>query len=435
MTMRLVLSLSFALPLAAVAQAQPATPPDAATIRYVDSASGLTVDEAVRQALAREPGLQDARREVDATNGLRRQAALRPNPTVSFTQQNEPAGSDNDTRVELEWPLDLFRKSSRLAAADREGDVVRYRLSNRERLLAADVRRQYGELAAAAQQLATSAAIVETARRQLELSEAAVNAGATPPLERDVLRVELRRLEAERERDAGRTEITAIELKRLLGLKPTATLQIRHTLEQLVRLDQSSLARTETSRADVQEAAAEVALADARVARAQRDGRFDISLFGMYMRTDAGFAQRGIGPTGTLEPIRGVFHYAGVGAAVTLPLMNRNQGDVAVARAQRSGATARLDARRLAAEAEVAAASSRAEHARRALAAYDADSRELARRNLEVVTETHRLGRATVFDVLAERRRYLDFERGYAAALRETYDAGIAWRQATGDTQ
>jgi outer membrane protein TolC len=105
---------------------------------------------------------------------------------------------------------------------------------------------------------------------------------------------------------------------------------------------------------------------------------------------------------------------------------------VTAARARQQGASHALDARRLAAEAEVAAAHARDAAARRALALYSADARGLARRNLEVVREAYQLGRATLFDVLNEQRRFLDFESGYTDALAEAFASRTALQRATG---
>jgi outer membrane protein TolC len=176
-------------------------------------------------------------------------------------------------------------------------------------------------------------------------------------------------------------------------------------------------------------------MADAQIDRARRDGRFDLSLFGSYMRTDAGFPQLGLNDQGEFTRVRGLFHYFSAGAALTLPLRNRNQGEIASAQAERAGAAARLDAAQLAVEAEIAAAAARDERARAAIAVYRGGARDLARQNLDVVSQTYELGRGTVFDVLAEQRRYLDFERAYSNALREAYDARTALRRATGDNR
>jgi cobalt-zinc-cadmium efflux system outer membrane protein len=153
------------------------------------------------------------------------------------------------------------------------------------------------------------------------------------------------------------------------------------------------------------------------------------------MRMDAGFPQEGVNDRGDLERVRGLFHYISGGAMITVPLRNRNQGVIASAQAMRAGAEATLAAVQLTAQADVAAAQARDDYARRAVAVYAEGARTLARQNLDVVTQTYELGRATVFDVLNEQRRYLDLERAYTAALREAYDARTALRRAVGDVR
>jgi outer membrane protein TolC len=151
------------------------------------------------------------------------------------------------------------------------------------------------------------------------------------------------------------------------------------------------------------------------------------------MRMDAGFPQRGFAPDGGLERVRGQFNYWSAGAMVTIPVLNRNQGEVAMARAERTSAAAAHDAARLAAEAEVASARARDERAREAVKIYGAGAQALARQNLAVVGQSYELGRVTVFEVLAERRRYLDVERAYTEALRAAYEARTALNRALGE--
>jgi cobalt-zinc-cadmium efflux system outer membrane protein len=118
---------------------------------------------------------------------------------------------------------------------------------------------------------------------------------------------------------------------------------------------------------------------------------------------------------------------------VNLPLRNRNQGGIAAAEAARAGATARHDAARLAAGVDLSAARIRDGWTRAAVAVYTGGARALARRNLDVITETYELGRATIFDVLAEQRRYLELESAFTRALRDAYDARTALLRARGD--
>ncbi len=414
---------------------QTASPPS-----YIDPVGGLTLNDAIGRALEHEPGLRASRAQIDMTRGLREQAALRPNPSLSFSQQQEPAGADNQTRVEVQWPLDLFRKTGRTGVADREVDVAQHAVADRERMLAADVRLAYGQVAVTVRTLTVTDQLLEATERQLTVISSRVEQGATPPLDRDMVRVEVQRLEAERSLQVGAVERRLVELKRLLGIPPDASLTLRTGLEDLVREEVASAtspshASTPTTRPDVQEAEARVRVAEAQIDRAQREGRPDMSLFGMYMRMDAGFPQQGLSSAGSFEPIRNVFHYVTVGAMVTLPVLNRNQGAVAAAEAGKTEAAARVEAARLSAQSEIAAAQSRDAYARRALNSYSADAITLARQNLVAVRQTYDLGRGTLLDVLNEQRRYLDVERAYTEVLREAYEAHETLKTALGEAR
>jgi outer membrane protein, heavy metal efflux system len=411
------------------------------TGRFVDPANGLSLDQAIARALEQEPSLRAARSQIEVAQGARAQASLRPNPSVSFERRVEPTGTDNVTTVGVEWPLGLSRRSGRIAVADREVTTAQLAALDRERLLAAEVRARYGDVLAAVRDLALYDELVAATGQQHDLLRSRVDAGASPPLERDVVDVDLRRVQADRLLQAGRTEAAVFELKRVLGMKAEATLTVRDTLEDLVRHEPAAALQVPAAsmavdqRADVREAAARIDIAAAKIGRAEADGRVDVSLFGNYMRMDAGFPQLGFAPGGGLERVRGRFNYLSVGAVLTIPVLDRNQGQAAVARAERTAAAATYDAARLAAEAELASARARDERARQAVALYGDGAQTLARQNLTVVGQSYELGRLTVFDVLAERRRYLDVERAYTDALRAAYDARTALNRALGEVR
>jgi cobalt-zinc-cadmium efflux system outer membrane protein len=405
--------------------------------RFVDAANGLSLEEATGRALAQEPSLRAARTGVDGARAMRDQASLRPNPTVSFEQRGEPAGTDHLTTLELEWPLDLFRRGQRVAVADREISAVQQAVADRERLLAAEVRMRYGDVLASVRDLGTLDELVAATERQHGLLRARVDEGATPPLERDLLDVELRRLQADRLLQVGKTEAAMLAVKRVLGMEADAPLTVGETLEAMVRGEPAATGASEPSavldqRPDVREAAARIEVADARIERAQAEGRFDVTLFASYMRMDMGFPQSGLAADGGLERVRGHFNYVAAGAMISLPVLNRNQGEVAAAQAARAGAAAAHEAARLTAQAELGAARARDQRARQAVDAYTTGAQVLARRNLDVVSQSYDLGRVTVFDVLAEQRRYLEIERAYTEALRAAYEARTALNRARG---
>jgi outer membrane protein, heavy metal efflux system len=414
------------------------TAPSALASQYVNEREGLGLDAALARALEREPSLRAVRSDIEAARGLHLQAGLRANPTLTLERRDEPGGTDNLTSIGIQWPLDLFRRTGRVQTAERGLQATQLAVADRERLLGAEVRMQFGVAAAAVRDVVVADDLVAAAQQQWDVVRTRVDAGGTPPLERDLLEVELRRFEAARLLAAGRADVAIVQLKQLLGMSPSEPLQLRETLETLVASTPSEAVASPLStaaRPDVREAEVRVTLADARIEQARRAGRVDVSLFGTYMRMDAGFPQQGVGAAGALERVRGQFNYIAAGAMVMLPLFNRSQGQIVAAQAERSGAEARREAAELAARAEVAAAQARDARAQRAVSLYAGGVRALARENLNVVRQTFDLGRATVFDVLTEQRRYLEIEQAYTSTLREAWEARAALKHALGETK
>jgi cobalt-zinc-cadmium efflux system outer membrane protein len=397
------------------------------------AANGLTLDRAIAEALRSEPGLASARAERDAVRADRQQAAARPNPDVAFEQREQTGGPDRQTSIGIELPLDAFRRGPRLDAAAASVDRTEAALGDRERLLVAEVRARYGEALEAARRVEVMDAVTDAARRTYELLANRAAEGASPPLERDLALVELRRLEGQRALASGRASMALTALKVSLGRAPSSPLTLADALEDLVTRAADAAADTAIdTRADVREAAAGVEVARAGTRLAEQDRKPDLSLFGGYMRMDQGFPQFGLSPSGTPEPIHGVFHNVSAGVKLSLPIFNRGQGSIAAAKAREEAAAQMLASRRLAAAGEIELARARLAAARRALSAYEGDTRAVARRNVDVVRETYSLGRATLFEVLTEQRRYLDFEAAYIGALAETFAALTDLQRAKG---
>jgi cobalt-zinc-cadmium efflux system outer membrane protein len=342
--------------------------------------------------------------------------------------------------AQIQWPLDLFRRPARVAVADRAIEVSERAVEDRTRLLIADVRGRYGDAAAAIRDLSLADDAVELISRQFDLLRQRASEGSVPVLERDKLEVELRRYEADRLLASGRVEASMIALKRTIGMAIDTPVQLRDRLENLLPstvvsdsgIGSSPNASVAAERADVRMTDAEVRLAQARIDEAAAQGRYDVTLFGGYMRMATRFAQLGFNQSGQLQPVQGTFNYVSGGAMVTVPFRNRNQGDIAAARAERAGAQARRDTAQLAAEADIAAAEARDAAARRALA-VTASVVDLAGKNLDVVRQAYELGRTTAADVLMEQRRYLDVQRAQTETMKTSYEARVALMQARGD--
>ncbi len=395
----------------------------------------MTVDELVARALADNPELQATQVEVDAAHGRLQQAGLRPNPTLDLGVQKNVAGPDNNLTASLTVPLDLNgRKAGRVGVAERELEMKRAQVAERARRLRAEVRMKAGELLAAQRNLQFTEELLQVNREALGLVQTRVSRGAAPPLEENLLRVEVNRLEASRRRLESQVEVFALQVKALSGMPPEAPLALRGDLRPApVRLDLSEgLTQALRARSDLLVAQAEVAMAEATILKEKAEGRWDASVNAGYMRQDFGYDLRGLTASGSTQPIQDVFHYVGASVSITLPVRNQNQGNIAAARASTLAAQRRLAFVTLTIRQEVTAAFTQSEAAQRALDIYTQGVREVARQNLDVVRQTYALGRIALLDLIAEQRRYIDIETGYTEALKQAYDAVVDIERAIG---
>jgi len=321
-----------------------------------------------------------------------------------------------------------------MGVAEREVEVRRAQIGDRERRLRADVRLEAGELLAARRNLRVADELLQANHSALTLVEQRVRQGAAPALDENLMRVEVNRLEAARLMLASRVDVTALQLKALAGTPPDEPLDLRGDLlsppptpEAAVVMD-----RAVDVRPDVRAARAEVAVAQAKVRKEQAEGRWDASVNVGYQRQDFGFNLRGLTDSGGTRPIQDVFHYFGAGVTVTLPVRNRNEGNIAAAGAEATAAERRREFSELIARQEVAAALAQSEATRRTVELYERGVRGVARANVDVVRQSYGLGRATLLDVIAEQRRYIDVENGYTDVLRQAWDAAVELERAIG---
>jgi cobalt-zinc-cadmium efflux system outer membrane protein len=402
------------------------------------SAQEMTIDALVATALERAPALRAARAGVAAAQGQALQAGLRPNPMVSLARLQQLGGADSQTDVGVEWLLDGSRRQARVAAAQQDVTVAELSVQDRARMLAAAVRTQAGRLLAATRTLTIADEALTSARRMRELLERRASEGSIPQIEANLAALEMWRLEADRAVAAGEAEAAAIELKALAGLPVETPLTLSGSLDAIVRgsgAAEPPPAAQLAARPDVREAAARVALGDARLEAVRRDAGIETRLTGGYSHMRFGFPLRGITAAGALAPIEDGFHFLTAGASFTVPIGNRNQGAIAAVEAERAAARELLAARELAVRAGVDAALARDREARRAVDLYAASIRELAQRNADVILEAYELGGLPLVDLLDNQRRYLEIEHAYTAALSRAYDARVALRVARGDVR
>jgi cobalt-zinc-cadmium efflux system outer membrane protein len=398
-------------------------------------AADFTPDDLVARALRDNAEIAALRADVEAARGRVTQAGLRPNPMLELGGQ-KAISPDYNLSVGVTLPLDLNgRKEGRVGVAEREMEMKRAQVADRERRLRAEVRTKIGDLLAARRDVEVTDDLLGINREALRLIGERARRGAIPPLEESLLLVEVNRLEAQRQMLESRVEVFTLDLKVLAAFLADAPLSVRGELSEFPSSPDRASAPVHAlgERPDLLLARADAAAARARILKEQAEGRWDASVSVGYQRQDFGFSGlSGITSNGSLQPIQDAFNYFGGGVTITLPVRNRNQGNVAAARAEASAADRRVELAQLVIRQEVDSAFAQYDAAQRALAIYGRGVRDVAQQNLETVRKSYDLGRTTLLDVIADQRRYIEIEMGYTEALKRVYAAAVEIERAIG---
>jgi cobalt-zinc-cadmium efflux system outer membrane protein len=399
----------------------------------LDLSSGQTVEDLVTRALAQNGELLAGERLVAAARGGVTQARLKANPSLSFNEAQELAGGQNNFMIGGTLPLELYhRRERRVEVAQRGVKMTEYDQAERERRLRAEVETKFGEVLAAARNLQVAEDLLELNRKAVELTQTRADQGAIPPLDANLLRVEVNRIDALRVDLDSKLGVAILELKSLVGMKPDEDLCLKGSLDAVLSDPDVSIQRVLESRPDILSLRAAEQVASAKLHQAETEARPDASISANYQRMDSSFNVNGLNALGQPRPIQGIFHFLAVGVSISLPVRNKNQGAIETAVAQMDEAKRRREYAELVATREVSAALLVRDKAQEGLRIFRDGVRGQASQNLEVVRKTYELGRTQFLDVIAEQRRFIDIEMGYTEALNRYYQAAVRVRTVTG---
>jgi cobalt-zinc-cadmium efflux system outer membrane protein len=394
--------------------------------RIIDPIDGLTADDVVRYALSHNGELGAVRQMILEAQGKLRQAGLRPNPMVEASNAQSVTGPDKTLAIGAELPLELGgRRSARITVARTEMELRQAEAADFERRLAAEVRSKYVEVISAARNLKAAEDLLTLTRDSHRVVQARVERGKSAPLEQNLLSVELNRAGAMRIGLESRAEVALLELKKSAGMPPAEPLRLRgeFNLDRQPLSTSDAMTHALAKRGDLAAWRAAERLAESQVEQARVEGKFDASVFVEYMRQRMGFGVSGIDDAGRLSPVDAVFHYATFGVRLTVPVRNKNQGNVEAAVAQLEAARRRREFGENVVRNEVTAALARLERARAALDLFQTGVRDQALRNVEVIRQTYVLGQKTILDYLAEQRRFIEIETAYTEVLKEYFES------------
>jgi cobalt-zinc-cadmium efflux system outer membrane protein len=233
---------------------------------------------------------------------------------------------------------------------------------------------------------------------------------------------------------SNQVERALLELKTLAGMKPGEPLRLSGAL--VVPAAGLTLAealkRALAGRPDLLAARLEVNLADAEVALAQAGAAPDLVATGRYSRSWTRFDAYGLSaPGGAAVPLRDADNVLTAGVSITLPVRNRNQGNIQAAVARRQAARYRAGYLEQSIAHELEAAYGRYETARQAARLFEDGVVRQSEENLRVLRAAYDLGERQVLEVITEQRRLVDTQKTYSEILRESYLALVDLERAT----
>jgi cobalt-zinc-cadmium efflux system outer membrane protein len=413
----------------------PAPKPESA--RFLNPVEGMSVEDAVKYALANNKNLTADRLLIAQAAGRLKQAALKPNPMLEISGSSDPTDvTQSNYAVGFTLPLELRgRRARRIEVAERELARLKFEVAERERRLAAEVRMKYGEVVEAARNLELNERLLDLNQQSFTIIKARVTEGASAPLEQSLLQVELGRIEAQRTLYSTRAAVLIEELKNLLGLGPEEKFLAQDEfIERPVELTREQmLEQALQTRPDLQAARAAEAVAAAFIAQAKTEGRMDMSVFAEFGLQSNGFDQLGLNPdTGRPEPIVMRNGMIRGGVTITLPTRNKNQGNIEAAIALTEEARLRREFVESVVRREITAAYTRYQGATRVLKTYNNELLAASQNNLRIVRGSYDLGYVRLTEVLSEQRRLVDVQMNYTGALREYYSSRAELENALG---
>lgn len=354
--------------------------------------------------------------DVARARGLALQARARPNPSINVYAENFVGDHDRNARnqqqttFQVDQPVELGGKRSARIAAGEAGIVAAKARDRDGRLVfATELARAYAGAEIAHRRITIAEEEVKQATDVLRVARALVGAGKEARLRQVQAETELNTLQADLENARAFKTVALARLSALAGMTTPFTGLSESLLD---RLD----AKPAFGPIDAMQATT------VRVAEAEQDAAARAVTVQQRLAIPNVTAQLGVRQ---LRVASGPALVAGI--SVPLPFFDRNQGNIAAARAELQGAEARAAAARLEAEAGTRAGLALVEAADARAAA--------AQRTLTTAEEGYRLariayeaGKSPLIELLAARQN-LGVARGLildAAAARLDARANLA---------
>lgn len=369
----------------------------------------------IQSAITSNREIQAARQRVEEARGMLRQAGVRPAPTIeasAATGRPLRTQGEEEYTVGIAQPIETGgKRGKRRAVAEQGVRLAEAELNALTQRITFEIRTRYTTAVASERKVAALDRVIAVNRESLRLMEARVKRGDAAPLERQLLKVELSRVESQRATALGESRSARLELMQVAGAVPeTLTGEAAATpglpLDELRRRALEARAELRIARTLESQSAAELDLVDAQA-------RPDVTASAQYARRNSQFD--------TPVLLRDRDDVLTLGVSIPIETRRRNRGNMEAAVARQRAAELRRRHLEITIPLEVESAWQKLEAARGSLELLRGGVLEESRKNLAVIRQAYALGQLRLLDVLNEQRRLLETEINFIDA-----EAGVA---------
>lgn len=362
--------------------------------------ASLSLQQALSEAEARSPAIIAAQAKVQAAEARVRQAGVRPNPELSVQVENfggtgQVSGVRSaETTIAVNQSLDLGgRRHARVTVARADLAAEQLRLAIARADLAQAVREQFAKAVSATEKLRIATENDAVAREIARVTSILVKEGREAPLR--AIRARSAAAQAAAELEAARAEEQASRntFASLFG----ATVPPKDLQGGLLDLRPHQVNP---------EQGLDVRLADAERLRAEAEVAQESSV--ARLNPAVGLGVRHMQDTGDVGLVGGV--------SMTLPLFDRNKGNIAAARADLRAAEANLASVAASARVRARNAITNVEAAGARVAALEKSAVPEAAEGLRLAQLSYAEGRATLLELLDAQNAYRDVQAALVEA-------------------
>jgi outer membrane protein, heavy metal efflux system len=394
------------------------------------SRSALTLEQAVNEAIENNLQLIAQRLDVPVAEAEMIVARLRPNPTVAYQVDNLSAhrvfgthpADTTDRTIAMGIPIETAGKRRlRIENASFASRVAALQLEDAVRRLRLEVATAYGDALRAQQRSQLAHANAKLLSDVVQVNVVRVKAGAAAQLELTRSQTAMYLLAS----DAARADVdlatAQLHLANTLGRRgPAGAIE----LASEVPIDLPAAA-TDLQMAQTEALTRRPDLLAARSTVEQRDAALRLAIAQSRVDPVAGvsWTRKGVAAIGSSY---------GVNITLPLPLFDRNQGDIARARAEKAAAEAQVRALEEQVRTEVATAFEQYRGSKQILDAIRADLLPAAQKSRDTAAYVYRTHASSLLEFLDAERAWNDTTDSYVDAQAAVRSAAFQLHAAMG---